>query len=170
MQGQITRPTRADHIAYAGTPNEMWWSPDHDEWIKPPVVAPSLDRVIQAYDAIRTARQLAEAEHKRKDALLEADQATIRALILKLMNETGAKSVATDFGTAYRTEKVKASAADWGAVANWIAEDPSRFEIMEKRIKATFVKDYMDEHGGQIPPGINVHREYEVSVRRPTNK
>lgn len=47
--------------------------------------------------------------------------------------------------------------------------DPERFELMEKRVKSTFVKEYMDANGGQPPPGINVHQEYEISVRRPTS-
>lgn len=169
MQGQLTRPTRADHIAYAGTPDELWWSKDHDEWVKPPrPQAPGMDRVIQAYDALRNHRAIKEAEHKKADADLEADMVKLRALLNEMMNVSGASSVKTEYGTAYRTEKLKVSAADWGALNDWILEDPSRIEIYEKRLKAGFVKDFMEQNENAIPPGVNVHRDYEVSVRRPT--
>ena len=43
------------------------------------------------------------------------------------------------------------------------------FDLMERRLKATFVKQFMDENNGALPPGVNVHREFEVSVRRPSS-
>lgn len=167
MQGQITRPTDPNFIAHAGTPNELWWDSSSEQWIKAPVASfPNLDKVVTAYNAIRDARTAKRHAWEKDDAELEKDQDTLKVLMLQMLNTTGAKSIATDHGTVYRTEKVKPSAADWSAVYAWIMENPERFELLEKRLKPTFVKQFMEEHEGQIPPGVNVHREYEVSVRR----
>lgn len=130
---------------------------------------PSLDKLVQAYKAIGDARTVKRHQWETEDQALEADQIKIRAAILQIMNATGATSIRTDHGTAIRSFKTKPSVADWSAVYAWIVADPARFELMEKRVKSTFVKEYMDANGGQLPPGINVHQEYEISVRRPTS-
>ncbi len=126
----------------------------------------NLDRVVQAHNAIRDARTVKRHAWEAEDLALEEDQHRLKVLMLELLNANGAKSIATEHGTVYRTEKIKPSAADWNVLYDWIVKDPARFEALEKRIKATFVKQYMDENDGAAPPGVNVHREYEVSVRR----
>lgn len=167
----MERPADPNFIAYAGTPNELWW--DGSNWIKPPVQeapAVSMDQLTRAYSAIRDARASRKRLWEEKDKELEDDMRTLRTHMLAFLNKTGAKSIATDAGTVYRSEKVKAAAADWSAVYAWIMDDPDRFEMLEKRLKPTFVSQYMEEHDGAVPPGVNVHREYEVSVRRPNSK
>lgn len=165
MQAQLTRPTDPAFIAHAGTINELWW--DGHAWVKPPApIAPNMDQVVQAYNAIRDARTAKRRAWEKEDLALEEDMHKLKVHMLATLNNNGAKSIATDHGTVCRTEKIRPSAADWGAVYAWIAADPDRFELLERRLKATFVKEFMDEHEGQIPPGVNVHREFEVSVRR----
>lgn len=129
----------------------------------------NLNRVVQAFNAIRDARTAKRHAWEAEDLALEEDQDKLKRLMLHLLNTTGAKSIATDHGTVFRTEKIKPSAADWSALYEWIVAQPDRFEALEKRIKATFIKQYMDENGGSLPPGVNVHREFEVSVRRPSS-
>lgn len=126
----------------------------------------NLDRVVQVFNAIKDARTVKRHQWEAEDAALEADQQQLKVLMLELLNNIGGKSIATEHGTVYRSEKIKPSVADWTAVYAWIMADPDRFEVLEKRVKSTFIKQFMDEHGGAIPPGVNVHREYEVSVRR----
>lgn len=126
----------------------------------------NLDRVVQAYNAIRDARTAKRHAWEAEDLMLENDQDKLKVMMLDMLNQLGGKSIATDHGTIYRTEKVRPSAADWNVVYDWIAEDPERFELLEKRLKATFVKQFMEDNEGRIPPGVNVHREYEVAVRR----
>lgn len=127
----------------------------------------NLDAVVQAYSAIRDYRAAKRHLWEQADAEWEDDMQRLKALMLDHLNTTGAKSVATDHGTIYRTEKVRPSAADWQAVWDWMVANDG-FDIMERRLKATFVKQYMEENDGALPPGVNVHREFEVSVRRPT--
>lgn len=129
----------------------------------------NLGRVVQAYTAIRDARTVKRHAWEAEDLALEQDQDKLKVLMLGILNSTGADSIRTEYGTAIRSLKVKPSAADWSAIYQWILADPDRFELLERRVKATFVKQYMEENGGAAPPGVNVHSEYEVSVRRPNN-
>lgn len=169
MQAAMQRPDRPDFIAYPGTPNEMWWNPVIEDWVKAPTapMPANLGKVVQAYSAIRDARTAKRKAWEEDDRALEEDQHKLKVLMLELLNTNGAKSINTDHGTVYRSEKIKPSAADWNAIYDWIGENPERFELLEKRLKSTFVKEFMEQNEGAIPPGINVHREFEVSVRRP---
>lgn len=127
-----------------------------------------IDRVVQARQAIKDARTVKRHAWEQDDLALEADQNQLDMVLLNILNTQGASSIATEHGTAIRSLKLKPSAADWGAIWDWIVEDPARGELLERRLKTGFIKEYMDQNDGAIPPGINLHREYEVSVRRPT--
>lgn len=129
----------------------------------------NLDKVVQAFMAIRDHRAARRHAWEQEDAKLEADQNKLKALMLQITNSLGSESIRTAHGTVIRSLKTKASAADWAAIYAWIMADPDRFELLEKRVKATFVKDFMDANGGMTPPGVNVHQTYEISVRRPTS-
>ncbi len=126
-----------------------------------------LNRVVQAYTAIKDARTARRHAWEKEDLALEEDQTKLRQVMLHILNSNGAQSIKTDNGTAYRKLKLKPSVADWAAFFAWVREDPDRFEAMEKRIKASFVGEFMEQNEGQLPPGVNAHREYEVAVRRP---
>lgn len=127
----------------------------------------NLAQVVQAYNAIRDARTVRRHAYEKEDLLLEEDQNKLKVVMLQILAAQGAKSIATDSGTIIRSEKIKPSAADWGAIWDWMKENNAP-DLVERRLKTTFIREYMEEHGGQIPPGINVHREYEVTVRRPS--
>ena len=127
----------------------------------------NLDNVVQAYNAIRDARTARRHAWEKVDAALEEEQNTLKVFMLDLLNKNGAQSIKTSAGTVYRSERAKVSGADWGAIWAW-AKDNDAMDIFERRLKAKFVTDYMEEHDGVVPPGVNIHREFEVSVRRPT--
>lgn len=128
----------------------------------------NLDRLVEAQQAIKDARTVKRHAWEAEDALLAEDEQKIKAILLDMLNKSGAKSFATDRGTVYRREVMKPSAADWSAIWAW-AKANDAMEIFEKRLKVGFIQDFMEEHNGAIPPGINVHRVFEVSVRRPTS-
>lgn len=132
-------------------------------------MAPALDlnRVVQAYTAIKDARTARRHAWEKEDLALEEDQTKLRQVMLHILNNNGAQSIKTENGTAYRKLKLKPSVADWSAFYDWVMQDKDRFEAIEKRIKASFVGDFMEDNDGQLPPGVNAHREYEVAVRRP---
>jgi hypothetical protein len=126
----------------------------------------SLDRVVQARQAIKDARTVKRHAWEKEDLVLEESQKKLDQFILSILNANGASSIATEHGTAIRSLKLKPSAADWNAIWEWMKANDAA-ELLERRLKTTFIKEYMEEHDGAIPPGINVLREYEVTVRRP---
>jgi hypothetical protein len=132
------------------------------------VATVSLDKLVEAYNAIKDARVARQRAHDEKDLELKEDQHKLKLVMLEMLNQNGASSIATAHGTAYRRKVVKPSAADWGAIWTWMKENDA-CDLLERRLKVGFINTYMEEHDGALPPGINIHSEYEVSVRRPNS-
>ena len=129
------------------------------------MTAPSIDQVLQAHNAIRAQRESLKRQFERQDAELERELNVLRAYLLDQLNRADAQSIKTDAGTVYRRETLKTSAADWGAVWRFAVENDA-MDIFQKRLKTEFIKEYMEENDGAVPPGVNVHREFEIGVRR----
>lgn len=123
------------------------------------------NKVVEAYLNIRDRRAEIKREYEAEDDKLKGAQRQLEGVLLKHLNDTGLDSARTPCGTFFRSEALKPSGSDWTAFYEWIRENDA-FEALERRIKRDFIKEYMETHDGALPPGVSVHREYEVRVRR----
>lgn len=125
------------------------------------------DRIVRAYLKIRDARTELKREFDAKDTELKVKAERLATALLAFLNENKIDSAVAkkENATFYRQEKVVPSCADWQTFYNFVREEDA-FDALEKRIKVGFVKEYMETHEGALPPGVNVHREYEVRIRR----
>jgi hypothetical protein len=121
--------------------------------------------VARAHINIRDARNKARKEYEEADAELKQAQQKLEAVMLDHLQKNNTESVRTEVATFYRQEEVTPSASDWNALYDWI-KDNDAWDALERRIKKTFVKEFMEMHDGALPPGVSVFREYIVRVRR----
>lgn len=119
------------------------------------------DRMVRAYLNIREARSAIKKEYEARDADLKAQLGRIENAIMANLQETGAESVRTEYGTAYTQTTTKASIADWSAFSQW----ENAIEFMERRVKASMVREYLDDHG-ELPPGVDVYNELNIRIRK----
>lgn len=128
---------------------------------------PELDlgTVTKAHINIRDARSALRKQYEEEDAKLKEAQLKLESAMLDHLNRHGMDSVRTAAGTFYRQEEITPSASDWNALYDWI-KDNDAWDALERRIKKTFIKEYQEAHGGGLPPGVSVFREYVVRVRR----
>lgn len=124
-----------------------------------------LTQVVKAHINIRDARNKLRKDFEEKDAELKESQGKLENVLLDHLQQNNMESVRTSFGTFYRQEEVTPTASDWSALYDWIKENDA-WDALERRIKKTFVKEYMGAHEGGLPPGISIFREYIVRVRR----
>lgn len=124
-----------------------------------------MTQVTKAHINIRDARHKMRHEFEAKDAELKASQEKLEAVMLQHLQTSQSESVRTEAGTFYRQEEITPSASDWVALYDWIKSEDA-FDALERRVKKTFIKEYMEMHDGGLPPGISVYREYVVRVRR----
>lgn len=123
-----------------------------------------VDKLVKAHLAIRNKRKELSATFDKEDKDLKEKQELLENQMLKLMAAQNVDNMKTSAGTMYRQEQVKPAASDWDAFYKWI-KDNDAFDALERRIKATFIKDHMEENDGELPPGVSVYRQYVARVR-----
>jgi hypothetical protein len=124
-----------------------------------------LDRIVKTFLKIRDYRSEKKRAFEAEDDALKEEQELLQSQLLKYMNEAGLKNFGTEFGTVFRSVNIQPTASDWDTFYTWVAETDG-FDFLEKRIKKTSVAAYMEQNMGAAPPGVNVLRNYEVTVRR----
>lgn len=124
-----------------------------------------LDKITRAYVRLRDARSDTKKAWEAEDAKFEAKMSRLEAEMLRFLNDSKTDSFKTPNGTVYKQMDVIPTGSDWNAFYHWVARNDA-FDALERRIKKTFVKEYMDTHEGTPPPGVSVLREYKVRVRR----
>lgn len=129
------------------------------------MVAVTQQKLVRVFVKMRDARAALKREWEEQDTTIKQQQELIEQLLLKEMNDNGLESFRTGAGTAYKTVKLIPQGSDWGVFYNWVKEHDA-FDFIFKRIKADMVKDYMDQHNGQVPPGVSVYSVQGVTIRR----
>ena len=124
-----------------------------------------LDKLTEAYIKIRDARSQLKNEFESKDKALEESAKIIEQSMLDACKHLGADSVRTPYGTIIRSIKSRYWTNDWEAFYNLVKLNNS-FELLEKRIHQTNMKTFLDENPDSYPEGLNIDREYKITVRK----
>ena len=121
--------------------------------------------LIRAYIRIRDARSALKKAFDREDGVLKENLKKIEMVMLGTLTAQNANSVKTTEGQFYKQVDVIPTATDWPALYAWI-KDNDAFDALERRVKKTFITDYMETNDGNLPPGVSVLREFVIRVRR----
>lgn len=125
----------------------------------------NLDELVKIYLTIREAR----AKLEEQDKQLKEEMEVISTAMLAICNEANADSIKTPVGTVIRQTKDRFYCSDWDSLKQFILEN-NAVDLLERRIHQTNFKEFMSEHQADgLPPGLNVMREFAISVRKPTN-
>ena len=124
----------------------------------------TVDDAVAGYITLRDKRSELKKEYEERDADLKTKMERIEVFLLQSLDKVGANSLNTDHGTAYISEDVRASCADWDALWSCI-QQTGRFDLLEKRVASKAVREYREENG-DLPPGVSIHSERVVRVRR----
>lgn len=128
----------------------------------------NVGQVVAAYLKLRNQKAAIEAETKDRVKEIKAKMEKLEAWIKTQADEQGVKSFKTEHGTAFLTTTDYANVADWDAVLDFIKTNES-YEMLEKRVSKTAVRDYMNENKA-VPPGVNYGTKLEVNFRAPGAK
>lgn len=107
---------------------------------------------------------LSELQAKIDD--IEAQRKEVRKTILDMMKEQNLESVRTTHGTVTRGIKERFWTNDWAAMHQYILEHGA-VDLLEKRIQQTNMREWLETHRDDFPPGMNVDREYAITIRKP---
>ena len=130
----------------------------------------SVEEMVDAYLAIRTERDRLQKVYEEKDKALKADMTEIEALMLSVCNSMEADSIKTSYGTVIRKLNERFYCNDWEGFKQFVLEHEA-VDLFERRIHQGNFKQFMAEHPQDgLPPGVNVMREFAVTVRKSSSK
>ena len=122
--------------------------------------------LVSAYIAVRSEREKLLHEYEERDSLLKQDLSQLEQALLVMCNEVNASSLKTDAGTVIRRVNERFFCNDWDNFYNFIRQHDA-VELLERRIHQGNFKQFMSAHSDDgLPPGVNVMREYGVTVRK----
>ena len=123
--------------------------------------------LVEAYLEIRSARDTLLKEFEIKDTELKSELTELEQMMLAVCNEIGADSIKTPVGTLMRQIKDRYVCSDWDNFYKFVLEHQAP-QLLEKRIHQGNFKQFYQELDG-LPPGVNVMREFSITVRKPSN-
>lgn len=128
------------------------------------------DVLVEAYIAVRTQRDLLLRDYEEKDQALKQDLLKLEAELLAVCNQVNVDSLKTKHGTATRKLSERFFCSDWDNFYNFVREHDA-VQLLERRVHQGNFRQFMSEHENDgMPPGINVMREYGITVRRANTK
>jgi hypothetical protein len=129
-----------------------------------------MEELVKTYLTIRNERDRIEAEYKDQDAALKAEMATLEQAMLSGCNEIKADSIKTPHGTIIKSLKERYTCSDRDNFNKFVLEHGA-VELFAAHLHQNNFKEFMSErHGDGLPPGVNVMREFTITVRKPTVK
>ena len=124
------------------------------------------DELVEAYLGIRTERERILREYEVADAKLKEDMSKLEAVMLEMCNAVNADSIKTRHGTVMRKLNERFFCQDWDNFYKFVLDNEA-VQLLERRIHQSNFKEFLREHANDgLPPGVNVMREYGVSVRK----
>ena len=127
----------------------------------------SINDLTQAYMNIRSERERISSEFKNQDETLKSQQVVLEQEMLKICADQGADSIRTSVGTVSRQIKNRFHILDWNSFYQFVLEQKVP-QLLQKRVHETNFTDFMQGRENEgLPPGVNVAREYTITVYKP---
>ena len=124
------------------------------------------EALVEAYINIRSQRERLLREYETSDAALKEDLHKLEVALLEVCNTINADSIKTSHGTVMRKLNERFFCSDWDNFYRYVLENEA-VQLLERRIHQSNFKEHLkDIEGDGLPPGVNVMREYGVSVRK----
>ena len=124
------------------------------------------EELVEAYLNLRTQRELLQQKYEAEDALLKEDMMKLETAMLEVCNSINADSIKTSHGTVMRKINERFFCQDWDGFYKYVLDNEA-VQLLERRIhQGNFKQHLKDIEGDGLPPGVNVMREFGVTVRR----
>jgi hypothetical protein len=137
--------------------------------VSPPEERIDVDKLVESFVLLRDRKRAMEKQHK--DALAPFNQVMdeISGKLLAHLDKIGASSITTPSGNAHKLTKQSATIKDGAAFREFVINN-EEFDLVDWRANAKAVFEYIGDHKGAPPPGVNPSSFTTVGIRRPTDK
>jgi hypothetical protein len=128
----------------------------------------NIEELVQTYLTIRNQRESILREYDAKDAELKQDLQSVEQQLLAVCNESNVSGLKTTAGTVTRKLNERFYCNDWDNFRKYVLEHQA-VELLERRIHQGNFKEFIAERKDEgLPPGVNVMREFSITVRKPS--
>jgi len=124
-----------------------------------------VDALVEAYVALRDEKRELERNVAIKVEELTKDMEVLSIAMQDICKELGADSIRTAHGTVIRTVKKKYWTNDWASIHSFMKEHDA-FDLLEKRIHQSNMKEFLEANADLHPAGLNVDSEYVITIRK----
>lgn len=122
------------------------------------------EQIVKAYVTLRDKKAELKAEHAKQLAPYDEALEKLEAQMMQVLDASGAESIRTPAGTAYKSSRTSVTVADKSAFMDYIQQNMA-FELLDVKANKTAVEGFLSEHE-DLPPGVNMRREAVVGFRR----
>jgi hypothetical protein len=128
----------------------------------------NIEELVQTYLTIRNQRESILREYEARDAELKQDLQSVEQQLLAVCNESNVSGLKTNAGTVTRKLNERFYCNDWDNFRKYVLEHQA-VELLERRIHQGNFKEFIAERKDEgLPPGVNVMREFSITVRKPS--
>ena len=128
------------------------------------------EELVEAYINLRNAREKLLTQYEAEDKKLQDEMALLEKSLLDICNTVNADSIKTAYGTVMRKLNERFFCQDWDNFYKYVLDNEA-VQLLEHRIHQSNFREHLKEiEGDGLPPGVNVMREYGVSVRKATSR
>lgn len=113
---------------------------------------------------LRALRATLKAEFEARDKVFTDEMDAIEQQFIAACEAANVKSMRTDAGTVIFQETKRFWTSDWEATYKFIREH-NAFELLEKRIAQSNLREFLESNPGVVPPGLNYTVEKKATVR-----
>jgi hypothetical protein len=126
-----------------------------------------MDRLAKVYVKIRDKISELTRDYETQVETLKAQQAQVSSTMKDQLRAMGSLSSKTEYGTVSLITKTRYYAMDKDAFKRFVIENDAA-DLYEQRVAQKNMAEFLDKNPGNVPPGLNIVSEIEVSVRKPT--
>lgn len=118
-------------------------------------------RMVEIRDRMDARRKDYEKAQQRDRKLWERGE----QWLMQAMEHQGMTNAATATHTVFFSDSLRASCGDWSELSEFIAQT-GQVDLLEHRVSSKSVKDYMENNGGELPPGVKTFTQRKINIRR----
>lgn len=126
---------------------------------------PSDEELVSRYVALREKVASMNKAHEEKVKPYNDAMETIANVLLASLNARGAESTKTAAGTAYLSTTHRVNVSDRDALLSYVKQSGD-LSMFTNAVSKEAVEEYMEQHEGQLPPGISRTGFTKCNVRK----
>lgn len=129
----------------------------------------SVEKRVKLFIKTRAAKSAAQKEFDEQEEQFKQIMQACEGSMLRDADAQGVTGFSTPWGTTYAAETAKYSVADENAFYTFVRTSGD-LDFFERRVSSTHVQQWMEQNGGNLPPGLNSFRERVMRVRKASDK